>query len=286
MNRLYLLLLILILQIGGLFYVNQQHPTSRLRVEFLDIGQGDAILIETVNNKTILVDTGVDNRVVEKLNSHLQPLNNVIDYLVLTHSDSDHIGGLSGVLQNFEVKNIIYNFDFNLDNKTQKHDFDLIALEGSNISKVTAESDFNYDGCQINFVWPSLAESFANLSDNDSSISMILSYNGFDVFLGGDISTAVENKIIPIISPVEVMKLNHHGSNTGNSLDFIRALNPQLTVISVGKNNSYHLPNSLVLERLGQLNIKILRTDNDGDITCEVVSEKDYNCSPSIFKTF
>jgi len=282
MNKLVLIITLLVLQIVGTFYINQQYPITRLKVEFLNVGQGDAILIETVNKQHILVDTGRDNRIVEKLVNKLQNFENTIDILILTHSDNDHIGGLSGVLENLKIEKIIFNFELNKSIKSQQDLDNLIIQEGSITSKVDAESDFTIDGCEIDFVWPSVESEFLVLSDNDSSISLQLSYKGFDMFLGGDISTSIEEKIIPLISPVEVMKLNHHGSNTGNSAEFLTALNPKIAVISVGKNNTYHLPNTLVLQRLQELNIEILRTDNDGDIFCQVTNEQDFNCASEL----
>jgi len=284
MNKIVLVILLLIFELGGAFFLNQQYPDGRLQVEFFDVGQGDSTFINTINNKRILVDTGPDNRIVEKLNSKFKNLSKDIDYLILTHSDSDHIGGLIEVINEFNIKNIIFNFKINPNAKYQKNLEELLKNEGSNIIKVNADSDFMVDGCNIDFVWPSVEEGNlyeqnpSVLSTNDSSISLKLTYNKFDLFLGGDISTPVEDKIQNLIGQVEVMKLDHHGSNNSNSQDFLEILHPKYAIAEVGLNNKYNHPNPLVLKRLDSLGVQIYRTDMDQDIICSIKSWEDYSC--------
>jgi competence protein ComEC len=283
MYKYYLIILILVLQLILKCFVNQQYTTPRLLVEFIDVGQGDSILIETNNKNKILVDTGPDNRIVEKLSQQFPSADLVIDYLILTHSDSDHIGGAVELLKNFQVKNIIYNFNIDPNAGIQKALENQINIEGSKKLKVTENSDFIIDGCMIDFIWPNTEFNSTDLDDNDSSIAFVLSYKDINVFLGGDISSVVEKKLIPVISPVEIMKMNHHGSNTANISEFLTILSPEVGVITVGKNNHYNLPNKLVLKRLQELNIQMFRTDINGDIFCKIYNTSEYNCSNNYF---
>lgn len=276
------MVLIIILQIGGLFYIHSQYPTYPLTITFFNVGQGDSVLIETENNEKILIDTGPDSRIVEKLSEKFKALNNTIDYVILTHPDMDHVGGMLGLLENFEIKNIIYNFK--LDDLSSKYFIKLkSAVEGEKSVLIGAvdTSDFNIDNCLLDFVWPE--EVTKKLSDNDSSISIKINCNGFDTFLGGDISTDIEKKIENKLGQVELMKLSHHGSSTSNSEEFIKILNPRYVVISVGKDNKFNHPNPNILGILTKNDLEYFRTDEVGDVVCTIKDEKDFVCKPSFF---
>jgi competence protein ComEC len=255
-----------------------------LSITFFDIGQGDSALIETNNQTKILIDTGPDERIVEKMASNTKIIDNKIDYVILTHPDMDHIGGMIGLLNNFEIKNVIFNFNYSTKSKYITELLKAIENEKSNIIIGSDSSDMYIDDCYFDFIWPKDEQTTGkSFSDNDSSISIKVSYKGFDVFLGGDISIGIEDSIANDIDEVEVMKLNHHGSNTSNGLEFLQILSPEYAIISVGKNNKYNHPGKNVISNLEDQKIKYFRTDEEGDIQCKVRDNVDYNCFPIIY---
>jgi competence protein ComEC len=211
--------------------------------------------------------------------SKTKVIDKVIDYVILTHPDMDHIGGMIGVLEDFEIKNIILNFDMNTQSKYITELRRYIEVEKSSIINVFDTSDMYIDDCYFDFVWPRAnINKSKSLSDNDSSISIKMTYQGFDLFLGGDISTNIEDGIVSDINEVEVMKLSHHGSNTSNGQGFLEALSPEYVIIPVGKNNQYNHPSKNVLSRLESIHSKTFRTDQDGDIECKIKDNIDYSC--------
>ena len=279
MNKIILMVIILIFEINGLANVYLQYPTYPLSIIFFDVGQGDSVLIETSNKMKILIDTGPDERIVEKMASTTKIIDNKIDYVILTHPDMDHIGGMIGLLENFEIENIIFNFDLNIDSKYIKELKQLIQNENANLIKGYDSSDMYIDDCYFDFIWPKDEQKpQSSLSDNDSSIALKISYKEFDLFLGGDISTNVEKIIGGEINKVEVMKTSHHGSNSSNSIGFLELLSPKYAIISVGRNNQYNHPAKNVINNLEIEKIKYFRTDNDGDIECKVKDSVDYSC--------
>jgi competence protein ComEC len=261
-----------------------QYPTYPLSIIFFDVGQGDSVLIETSNNTKILIDTGPDSRIVEKMATKAKTIDKKIDYVILTHPDMDHIGGMVGLLENFEISNVIFNFDLKDQSKYIKGLRQSIENEKSNIIEGLDTADILIDGCDFDFVWPKDdLTSKSSLSSNDSSVSMKMSYKGFDLFLGGDISENVEDKIVNEINEIEVMKISHHGSNTSNSSEFLESLSPEYAIISVGKNNQYNHPSKRVLGTLEEQKIKYFRTDQEGDIECKVKDNIDYSCFSLLF---
>jgi len=277
-----MLLLIVVFQLGSILSISLQYPTYPLSITFFNIGQGDSVLIETENKLRILVDTGPDGRIVEKLSEKFKVLNNSIDYVILTHPDMDHIGGMVSVLESFDIKNIILNFK--LDEVSSKYFEKLesaVEIEKSVLIGVDDKSDFAINNCLLDFVWPE--EISKKLSDNDSSISVKIDCKGFETFLGGDISSDIEEKIVDKLGQVELMKLSHHGSNTSNSDTFLKTLNPRYAIISVGKDNKYNHPNQNVLGILAKNSLEFFRTDEVGDVVCRIRDEKDFICEPSFF---
>jgi competence protein ComEC len=274
-------LLTILIQLGGVFSIYLQYPTYPLSVTFFDIGQGDSVLIE-FDNKEILVDTGPDNRIVEKLSSKFKANPDTINYIILTHPDMDHIGGMCDILESYDIENIILNFDLEEVNSKYFERLKLaIEKENSKLISVDDMSDFSLDDLNIDILWPEASSS--KLSDNDSSITIKFSYKGFDFFLGGDISSDIEEKIISKVGQVELLKLSHHGSNTSNSLAFLKELNPKYAVASVGRDNKYNHPSENVLGILASNSIQYFRTDEEGDIVCKAKDDKDFICNASFF---
>jgi competence protein ComEC len=240
-----------------------------LQIKFYDVGQGDSTFIQTPAGYKILIDGGPNNKVVNYLDKDLPIWDRRIDLLVLTHPQADHLFGLVEVLRRFEVKNVIVS---GASNSTAIYRLWRKVLQEEQINpKVVTNRDIinTSDAVNLKILWPE--ESQPLVSDlNEASIVMKLSYGDFDVLLTGD----ADEKVQPYpgnIKNVEVLKIPHHGSQTAMQEKFLKELNPEATVISVGKRNTYGHPGEKLLKNLSIIDTKIFRTDQNG--TVEIVSD-------------
>ncbi len=243
---------------------------------FLDVGQGDAIFIETPRRQKILIDGGPDKTVLRKLEQRMPFWDKTIDLMVLTHPHSDHLFGLVEVLKNYQVENILWTgveYDSalyrewlalleNVDARTRIASENLTIILGENRRlKVLFPTD-SLEGRTVYDV-------------NDSSVVLKLYSYGNRALFTGDISHRVEALLIKGEKDLnsEIMQAPHHGSRTSTSIKFLEAVEPDVAVISVGRDNRFGHPSKEVLERLDNFNIKVLRTDIHQDI-CFTQKEK------------
>jgi competence protein ComEC len=241
---------------------------NKLVVNFLDVGQGDAILIQAPKGE-ILIDGGPGRQVLEKLGEILPFSDRKIELIIMTHPDADHINGLVEVLKNYQVDEVMETGVIN-DNKayvewqkliTEKNIPDIIAKKGDKV-------DLG-EGIELNFMWPETDLKGQKIENtNNTSIVNFLDWGNMDVALTGDAETAVLDKIAEENSgiKIEILKQAHHGSKNGVSQKFYETFGPQVSVISVGAKNRYGHPNQDTLDILGKLGIKIYRTDEQGTI--------------------
>ena len=238
-----------------------------LRLIFFDIGQGDALFIETESGRQVLIDTGADGRrVLQKLADAIPFYDNTIDLLVLTHPDLDHIGGTLQVLESYRIGGVLLPY--------VTKDMPLLlgivhALQEQNIPVLFAQRGdrVNLDEeTVLDILWPPKRAEQVFSSGNDVSIVARLRYKNDSFLLTGDIEERGERALVALGSHLssDVLKIGHHGSKTSTSAEFLQAVRPNLAIISVGEN-SYGHPNPEVLERLSGM--QILRTDENGDIT-------------------
>jgi len=221
------LVFILLLNIlSGIYRIN---PT----MEVIDVGQGDSILLRS-GFKVILIDTGELDKYSTTIN-YLKSMNiNKIDYLFITHEDSDHFGEYEKIIESFKIKNII----------NQINDYNL------QVGKIKIKT-IRYDLENV----------------NDSSMILYVEINDKKILLSADIENAGEKELIKEdISNIDYLKVAHHGSSSSSSLELIKKLNPKISLISVGLNNSYGHPNDEVIERLSIYSSSIYRTDYYGSI--------------------
>ena len=269
---------------------------SALEVHFVDVGEGDATLIRFSSGKTMLIDSG-DNVKVKQLTTYIDKVffnshKKVFDYVVLTHSDSDHSGNMDTILDKYKVNNfirpniLIDGLENYLADGRAKYDNNneyvstitkLYSLEKDNKIKVSfAEPDTYIDmgnNAKVHILSPLKAY---YTTTNDYSIVMIVEDNNEKFMLTSDASTDVENDIInsydEYVLDVDVLKLGHHGSDTSTSLDWLDTTQPDYAVISVGEDNSYQHPSSAVLDNIEIYNeehtdkIKIAQTSILGNI--------------------
>lgn len=235
-----------------------------ISVHFIDVGQGDSTLIQTPNHN-ILIDAG-ENSAEEDVIDYLNNLNITnLDYVVATHPHSDHIGGLDGVLNNFNVTNILMP---DVTHTTKTFENLITAIENNNTNVIIAQSNQTITLDNITYtVLSPLRTSYDNL--NNYSVVIKMDYNNVSFMFGGDAEKLVETDILNnnYNVDIDVLKVSHHGSNTSSSSDFIKAMSPTVAVISCGLNNDYGHPHKEVLQTLTTNNAKLYTTPELGNVT-------------------
>ncbi len=263
-----LLLFNLILLGYGRFFLNSKVPQGYLRVIFLDVGQGDAALIQNSQGYNILVDGGPNKNIIYYLDKYIPFYNRKIDLMISTHSDSDHLTGLVEVLNRYQVKEILTN-GLNGSSSIDLEEERLIKEKGVISRIINAPADIVLDKkTALYFLWPpaGLTKSLKG-DDNSASLVFVLEY-GEDKFLfTGDAPIRAEEELIKgkYILKSDVLKVAHHGSKNSSSIDFLKIVNPDYAVISVGLNSFGH-PSLRVLNNLEKIKTKVLRTDEMGDV--------------------
>ncbi len=233
-------------------------------VQVLDVGQGDAILVTTANNHTILIDGGAGFEV----DSYLPFPECHLDVVVLTHPHSDHLEGLYRVLQRCSVDVVLFNdisYESSLYTSWQE------LMKNFVVRTASVEDRFSMDGVDFYVLWPPQGD-LSRFLDNVNNVSIVLfmDYGKFEAVFTGDAEKEVLDRVD--ISPVwglidgnfDLYKVPHHGARNALSTRFIQMLDPANFVISVGKDNHFGHPHSEVLEFLSGR--RIYRTDLDGTV--------------------
>jgi len=250
--------------------------SNRLTVTFLDIGQGDAALVQAPNGSRILVDGGPSGEAIsEALGRRLPFDDRRIDLLVLTHPQADHMGGLPDVLRRYHVRQLLdtrYAADTAL-YADWRH-----AVADTGVTEVAAQRGeaMNLgDGVTVTVLNPPGDMNVQGTDDlNDSSIVLRLTMGGVSMLLTGDITGQAESDMLASGTNLQasVLKVAHHGSQTSSSPDFLRAVHPAIDVISVGANNPFGHPAADVVNRLRDASV--FRTDENGDVTVSTDGER------------
>lgn len=240
---------------------------GNMLVHFISIGQGDAAAINLPDGKVAVIDTGeVDqsSTLVSYIRNKVLSVDgdNVIDYLILSHADSDHVGGALNLLKNFEVRTI-YLPTIGSNSSTYTNLINHIEA-GNYTVKTNADGTTIGDGYTFKFYGP-----FAEFDDtNDSSPIIKLTYGTTDFLFTGDIGEEAELKAVEVYGSeldCEILKVAHHGSKYSTCDAFLNAVTPEISVISCGYNTYGH-PTDEVLNKLTDANSAIYRTDNDGNV--------------------
>ncbi len=239
---------------------------GELRVWFFDVGQGDATLIETPDGHQILVDGGPDDAVLAKLGEVLGPLDRSIDMVLATHPDADHIGGLAGVMRNYDVAEIDTNGDQKFTSTAQNFEDASGRETGADQVIVRAGQSWQFGDVSIRAVWPRNDEDVAAEDANYSSVVLLVTYGDTSILLTGDATADAEIVLGGSVPDIDLLKVGHHGSATSSAYAFLADITPETAVVSCGLDNRYGHPHPAVLARFAELGIGVLRTDLDGDI--------------------
>lgn len=262
-------LIISLVVVGYVTVLVDVHLGGNLRVIFLDVGQGDAILVQTPEGKNILVDGGPDKNVVYKLDSYIPITKRKIDLMIATHADLDHISGLAEVLYRYEVKSVLDN---GLVGHTPAYYQWQNSIQEKNISKVSVDAPHTIaleDGISFQFLWPDQDIVATSEADkNFASVVVKLIYGDTSFLLTGDATIETEEILVEAGSDLtsDVLKAGHHGSKYSSGVEFVQAVDPIYGIISAGKDNTFGHPSLRALKNLEVSGAEILRTDQDGDI--------------------
>jgi competence protein ComEC len=246
--------------------LDKQLTNAIMTVKFFDVGQGDSILIQTPNGKTMLIDAGPGSA-SDKVYSALKSLNiNSIDVLVATHPHEDHIGGMTNIVNNLKI-GMMYMPKSITTTKTYESLLNAISNKGLKVNTAKAGVVIDIDSAlSVTMLTPNSA----NYTDiNDYSAVIKITYKNNSFLLVGDASNNSESEMLSNGSSLkaDVLKVGHHGSATSSSDSFLSAVNPKYAIISVGAGNSYGHPTAATLGRLSSHNINVYRTDESGTIT-------------------
>lgn len=244
-------------------------PKAPLAVQVVDVGQGDAILIRTPG-QIILVDTG-DVPAKEKLVSYIKSQGiTTIDKVIITHPHADHLGGMNSILENFAVKQV---YDSGQTTTTPMYRQYLTLVQKKNIpfAVLAAGNQIDIGGGVVLKILNPDKPFIAGKSDlNNNSVVAKLIYGNFSMLLTGDAEQEAEAHMLEKFAGElrsTVLKSGHHGSNTSSSPAFLKAVAPEVAIISVGVNNDYHHPHPSTLKKYADLKLKVYRTDLNGTVT-------------------
>lgn len=248
-------------------------PGDKMKVHFINVGQGDSILVQSPNGKNLLVDGGTKDAGKDVVNYLRKHGVEKLDYVVATHPDADHIGGLHSVLNSISIKNFV---DSGKTHTSQTYEEMLQLILDKNIPFIVPKTG---DTIPLD---EELDISVIHMGDksadnNEASIVLKLSYGETSFLLMGDADIRVEKDILEETNvKATVLKAGHHGSDTSSSQDFIEAVNPEVTILSYGKDNSYGHPNTEVKSRLERISSQLYATAIVGNIVVET-DGVDYN---------
>jgi len=268
-----------LLLVATIFIFHQDFRNSHRGLTFamLDIGQGDALFIESPTGTQILVDGGPPRKILSQLSRIMPPFDRTIDGIIITNPDQDHIGGFEDVLKVYEVGRVFESGTYN-DSKTYQNLKQ--EIKDRKILNILAKKGMRLDiggGALIDILFPDRDVSLWN--SNDGSIVAKLTYGNTSVMLTGDATITTERIIIAenfkSVLASTILKVGHHGSRTSTSYNFVKAVAPLYALISDGKDNKYGHPHPDTLNILTSFGAKIFRTDLLGTVIMKSDGKKE-----------
>lgn len=262
MKKLWILLWIVMLALAGCAPIDLPDK-SELVVHFIDVGQGDCQLIQSVGH-AILIDAG-ERTEADHVITYIERLGiETLDYVIATHPHSDHIGGLPKVIDRFTVRNVMMP-KVSASSETFRKLLLSIQNKGLTIQEPVVGEKIELDDLSITILGP---VEIRHDNINNNSIAARLVYGQTSFLFTGDAEEKAENELLHLHGSLrsDILSVGHHGSRTSTSEDFLKAVKPKAAVISSGSDNPYGHPDDEVIERLEKYDILVFRTDKMGDI--------------------
>lgn len=241
-------------------------PEGTLRVTVLDVGNADCILLQ-IGEKAALIDAGENNDDEAVLTALKSADVTKLDYVIATHADADHIGGMDTVIRNVPIDTFLMSFmpkDYTPTTRTYERMLE--AMVDCDVFPTEVEHGAVYPFGEATIT---ILSGLSDYTDtNDQSVVCLVSHGEMDFLFMGDAGKEVESEILgafPTLD-VEVLKVGHHGSSTSSDGRFIRSISPDIALITCGYNNSYKHPHSVTLETLKRNAVEVYRSDLNGEI--------------------
>lgn len=265
--------LIIFIVMQGCTFINID---GKLKIYFIDVGQGDSMLVKTVGGKNILIDGGgskdPDYDIGEKILVPylLDRRIKTLDYVIISHFDEDHATGVAQILGKIDVSSIILTRQLE-ENDIYRHILSIAKEKKIKLIYVKEGDVLKIGGIKISIIHPENKLMINNPMNNNSIVCKV-EYNSFSMLLTGDIEMEAEELILRknINLKADVLKVAHHGSKTSTTGEFLKAINPKVALIGVGKNNNFGHPSNEVIQRLKENGTRIYRTDENGEISITV----------------
>ena len=253
-------------------------PEGTLEVHYIDVGQGDATLIKC-GSHAMLIDGGNNNKgTTVQLYLKKQGVES-LDYVIGTHPDADHIGGLDVIVYKYNCDTVIMP-DYEKDTKTYQELVDVIHDKNMKITYPVVAEQYALGEAKFTIIAPNSNSYGGNA--NDYSVAILLEYGKNRFLFTGDAEEASEAEMLTngIDISADVYKVAHHGSRSASTQEFLNAVHPKYAVISCGEGNSYGHPHAEVLNRLRSMGVEVFRTDEQGSIIASSDGENiTWNCS-------
>lgn len=275
-----LVIVLLIVSTAFAWYVVFAESRTGLAVYFFDVGQGDSIFIQAENGNQILIDGGPGDAVLAELGNVLPFYDRTLDMLVLTHPDADHLNGLVEVVKRYKPKVVL---ETGVLHDTAQYSEWRTFIETHNIPVLYAEAGEKFSVAEhlmLEVLSPFRKQAGEKPKQvNQTSVVLRMDYGELSFLFTGDIESKTERMLAVVehdAIDADVLKVAHHGSKTSSSAEFLRAVTPELAVISVGRNNRYGHPHPEVMDRLNGLRIPLYRTDIKGTVVLRAFSDGSY----------
>ncbi len=252
-----------------------------MTVHMLDVGQGDAVLIQTPEMHNILIDGGPGNEVLMELAGTVPYLFGELDLVIFTHPHADHVEGLVPVLERFDVGAVILSMP---EYGSRAYEAFLEQLEGMRVFVADDETDFQLGSVSLDVLYPFEPASEEMENVNNASPVIVAEWADWRILLTGDAEVEVEEAVLEagVLREVDVLKAGHHGSRTASSEEWLEAAAADWMLISCGEDNSFEHPHAEVLERAAAAEMDVLRTDLNGRISV-YFDEDGYSLTRSIW---
>jgi competence protein ComEC len=248
-------------------YYFLENKNDLLEIYFIDVGQGDGILIKTPNDKAIIIDGGPFDDFSKKVSSKLPYRKRNIDLVIITHAHQDHYLGLINILENYKVNNIIYS-GYDADFSDYVYLMNLIKSKNINLIIAQYGKIINLDqDMDLKILYP-ISQKTIEKDINNTSVVVKLNYKNFDAVFTGDLTCIGEAEILKQENNLEseLLKIGHHGSKGSSCNPFLESIKPKLAIIQVGINNKFNHPSKEAISRINKFTNNVQRTDELGTI--------------------